>query len=113
MRLHNFSAAEADLRKASAIAPLDTPSMVLLAQAELLNLHYEDAIAVATKVHGTLPGSHALIHYIAARACESLRRFPEAIAQLKFFLLEEPSGTFSSSAKKELADLEKLPIPPS
>jgi tetratricopeptide (TPR) repeat protein len=109
MRLQNFVAAEADLKKAVAGSTIDGSSMVLLAQAQLLNLHYEDAIASARNVHDMFPGPHALVHYIAARACERLKRFPEAIRELKLYLSEAPSGAFTASAKQELAALEQLP----
>ncbi|HTC49111.1 MAG TPA: tetratricopeptide repeat protein [Candidatus Aquilonibacter sp.] len=109
MRVHNFPAAETDLKQAVSFGVADAASMVLLAQAQLLNLHYEDAIADAHKVHAMFSGSHALAHYIAARACERLKRFPEAVTELKLFLAEEPSGAFAASAKQELAAIRELP----
>jgi tetratricopeptide (TPR) repeat protein len=113
MRLHNFAAAEGDLQKAISAGAADAASMVLLAQAQLLNLHYEDAIVSARKVHAMFPGSHAVVHYVAARACERLQRFSDAVSELKFFLAEEPSGPLTTSARQELAAVQKLKAPPS
>jgi tetratricopeptide (TPR) repeat protein len=107
MKEHNFAGAEADLTKASAADPTDVRTLALLAQAQLLDVHYEDAIVSAHKVH-TLPhSSYALVHYVAARACERLHRLPEAVSELGLFLSEEPTGERASAARQEMAALQQ------
>jgi tetratricopeptide (TPR) repeat protein len=104
---HNFAAAETHLHQASSSDPADLQTLALLAQVQLLNHHYEDAIASAGKVHNMSHGSYPLVHYVAARACERLNLLSEAVSELKLFLAEEPSGPRSSAALQELAAIQK------
>ena len=107
MKEHNFAAAEADLTKAVAADPTDVRTLALLAQAQLLDVHYEDAIASARKVHSLPHKSYALVHYVAARACERLHRLSEAVSELTLFLNEEPAGERASAARQEMAALQQ------
>lgn len=106
MRLHNFPAAEGDLKKALSIKPIDVRTLVLLAQTELLNSEYEEVIATARRVHAMSHASFGRIHYVAARAFERLNRIPEAVTELKLFLKEEPSGPLTAAANQELAAIQ-------
>ena len=107
MKEHNFGAAEADLNKATSADPTDVRTLALLAQAQLLDVHYEDAIASARKVHALPHNSYALVHYVAARACERLHRLSEAVSELALFLSEEPTGERASAARQEMAALQQ------
>lgn len=107
MKGHNFSAAEADLNKATSADPTDVRTLALLAQAQLLDVHYEDAIVSARKVHSLPHNSYALVHYVAARACERLHRLSEAVSELGLFLSEEPTGERASAARQEMAALQQ------
>jgi tetratricopeptide (TPR) repeat protein len=107
MKEHNFAAAEADLNKATSADPADARTLALLAQAQLLDVHYEDAITSAHKVHSMSHAPYALVHYIAARACERLNRLSDAVSELKLFLTEEPSGESATVARQEMAAIEK------
>lgn len=107
MRLHNFTAAEDALQKATSVDPGDVRTLVLLAQAELLNTHFQEVIATAHKVHAMSHASFARIHYVAARACEKLNRLSEAVNELKLFLHEEPSGPLTAAATQELAAIQR------
>jgi len=104
---HNLVAAEADLKQAISIDPTDAQSLALLAQVQLLDHHYEDAIASASKVHSMSHDAYALVHYVAARACEHLNRLPDAVAEFKLFLTEEPSGERATAAREEMATIQK------
>jgi tetratricopeptide (TPR) repeat protein len=104
---HNFAAAEADLTKATTADPVDAQSLTLLAQVQLLDHHYEDAIASAGKVHALPHVSYALVHYVAARACERLHRLSAALSEFKLFLTEEPPGERATAARLEMAAVEK------
>jgi len=107
MKEHNFAGAEADLTKATAADPTDVRTLTLLAQAQLLDVHYEDAIASAHKVHALPHNSYAVVHYVAARACERLHRLSEAVSQLELFLSEDPTGERASAARQEMAALQQ------
>jgi tetratricopeptide (TPR) repeat protein len=85
IKYHNFAAAEAHLKQATSI----------------------DAIANAGKVHSMSHKAYSLVHYVAARACEHLNRLPDAVAQFKLFLTEEPAGERATAAREEMAALQK------
>jgi tetratricopeptide (TPR) repeat protein len=111
MKEQNYAAAEAHLTQATAADPTDMRALVLLAQVQLLDHHYEDAIASADKVHGMSHGSFAVVHYLAARACERLNRFPDAMNEFNLFLAEEPTGDRANAARQEMAAIQKQLAP--
>ncbi|MGA8764939.1 MAG: tetratricopeptide repeat protein [Candidatus Sulfotelmatobacter sp.] len=97
------------LNKATAADPTNAQTLVLLANVELLLGHYDPAIASCRKAHSLSQDSHALAHYIAARAFEHQSRVPEAVDEFQTFLKEEPTGKRSESVRKELSHLQGLP----
>jgi tetratricopeptide (TPR) repeat protein len=106
----DFSVAEALLDKASAMDPANSQTLVLLANVELLERHYDQAIANCRKAHSLAQESHALVHYIAARAFEHENRPRDAAAEFRAFLKEEPTGERADAVRKELSDLQS-PLP--
>ena len=107
MKDHNFAASEAHLNQATAVDPTDPQTLALLAQAQLLDHHYEEAIATAGRVHAMSHESYALVHYVAARACERLNRLPDAVNEFKLFLSEEPPGERATAARQEMVAIQK------
>jgi len=105
----NLPEAETLLNRATAIDPRDVPSLALLAKIELLNQHYDAAVATCHKVHLMPHAPQSMVHYVAARALEAEHRVMEAMSELKTFLDEQPSGPGADLAKKEMAMLEQLP----
>ena len=103
---HDLPNADILLGKASAADPTDVQTLILLANVELLERHYDLAIANCQKAHSLAKESHALAHYIAARAFEHENRPSEAIAELQAFLSEESSGDRAESVRRELAVLQ-------
>jgi tetratricopeptide (TPR) repeat protein len=103
----DFAAAQQLLEKATALSPMDSETLLILANVELLNLHYQQAISHCQKAHALGQDSHSLVHFIAARAFEHESQIPNAVAELKTFLKEEPSGVRADAARKELANLER------
>jgi len=103
---HNFPDAETFLSKAASIDPNNPQILVLLANVELMNQHFDDAITNCHKVHSMQHGPQSLVHYIAARALERLNRLPEALDELRTFLVEEPPGPRADAARKEMAAVE-------
>lgn len=108
IRDRNFASAETLLGKATASDPGNAHTLTLLANVQLLQQHYNDAIANCRKVHAIAHDPHALAHYIAARALEHENRLPEAAEQLQTFLVEEPSGARADAVRKELAGIGKV-----
>jgi tetratricopeptide (TPR) repeat protein len=107
IREHNFTDAEAHLKQAAAIDPTDVPTLALLAQVQLLDHHYADSVANARKVHSMAHESYALVHYVAARACERMNRLADAIAEFKLFLSEEPAGDRATAARLEMNAIQQ------
>jgi tetratricopeptide (TPR) repeat protein len=105
----DFPVAEAFLDKAAGMEPANSQNLVLLANVELLDRHYDQAIATCRKVHALAQESHALVHYIAARAFEHENRISDAVAEFQIFLSEEPSGERAEAVRKELAGLQAQP----
>jgi tetratricopeptide (TPR) repeat protein len=97
--------AETLLDKATAFDPASSPTLILLANVELLDHHYNQAIATCQKAHSLAQDSHALAHYIAARALQHENRPSDAAAEFQIFLQEEPTGERAEAVRKELADL--------
>jgi tetratricopeptide (TPR) repeat protein len=106
----NYAAAEAHLNQATAADPTDVGALALLAQVQLLDRHYEGAIANARKVHAMPHDSFALVHYVAARACERLNRLADAIVEFELFLSEEPSGARATAARQEMGAIQKQSV---
>jgi predicted Zn-dependent protease len=99
--------AEAVLENAKRIEPSNAEVLTLLAEAQLLNKHYEAAITSARSAHAFPHQNLAVVHYIAARALEHENRLPEALTELQVFLLEEPSGARANHVREEMTQLEK------
>jgi len=103
----DFGSAESKLDKASSYDPTDAMTLVLLTYSQLMNRHFDLAIATGRRAH-QLPGPHAFAHQVAARAYEQKRDAAHAIAEIDLFLKEEPSGQRADIARKELAQLQAI-----
>jgi tetratricopeptide (TPR) repeat protein len=103
----NFSAGEDVLTKAASYNPSDSTALTLLSYCQFQDRHFDDAIASSRKAHA-LPGEHASVHMIAAKAFEQKRDAPGAITELELFLKEEPTGERAEQAKKDLVVLRAI-----
>lgn len=106
IRQKHYAEAERVLTRASAANPTNVQTLALLAQSQLLDTHYEAAIATTRKAHTMPHNRYAIVHYIAARAFLHEELTPNAIAEFKLMLKEEPSGDRADAVRKELANLE-------
>jgi hypothetical protein len=102
--------AESLLDKAVAIEPTNSQMLVLLANTELLNHHYDRALANCRKAHSGAQGPHAVAHYVAARVFEYENRPTDAVAELQTFLSEETPGPRANVARKEMTALQQSSI---
>jgi tetratricopeptide (TPR) repeat protein len=98
--------AETLLEKASRVEPSNPEIMTLLAQAQLLNKHFDAAIATAHNVHTMPHQNFALVHYIAARAFERENHLQNALAELQVFLTEEPKGSRADHVREEIGKIQ-------
>jgi tetratricopeptide (TPR) repeat protein len=105
MKDGQFADAAAALNKALTAEPSNADALSLMAQAELEQGHYDQAIADARKAHG-LPHHFAMVHCTAASALDREKRIPEAIAELQLFLQEEPQGPRAEVVRKALAAMQ-------
>ncbi len=98
--------AETLLENALRAEPANAGNMMLLAEAQLLNKHYDAAIASAHEVHAIPHQNLAVVHYIAAHAFEHENRLRDALAELQVFLNEEPKGARADQVRQEIAKLK-------
>lgn len=103
-----YPESEDELSRASAADATNPQILMLLAQAQLLNKHFDQAVASTEKLH-TLPHheKYAKAHYIAARALAHENRPSDAADQLQEFLDEQPIGPMADAVRKELANLRR------
>lgn len=106
LKQQNSAQAETLLESANRVEPRNVETITLLAEAQLLNKHFDAAIASARNAHGLLQEHPAVVHYIAARALERENRLPEAIAELKVFLKEEPQGPRADHVREEIEQIQ-------
>ena len=103
----DFPLAESLMDRTVALEPNNFQTLVLLANTELLNQHYDQALANSRRVHSTAQGPHAVAHYVAARVFEYEGRPTEAVDELQVFLSEEPPGPRADIARKEMNTLQE------
>jgi tetratricopeptide (TPR) repeat protein len=103
----NAPRAETLLESASRAEPSNAETMTLLAQAQLLNKHFDAAVATAHSVHSMPHQNFAVVHYIAARAFERENRLQDALAELQLFLTEEPKGARADHVREEVAQIQR------
>lgn len=99
--------AESLLDKATAIDPTDPQILSLLAHVELLNHHYDQALAHCRRAHAASRGPHAVVHYVAARIFEEENQPTDALEELQVFLAEEQSGPRADAVRKEMTLLQQ------
>lgn len=106
LKEQNAAEAETLLESVNRLQPADAETMTLLAEAQLLNKHYDAAIASAHSVHAVPHQNLAVVHYIAARAFEHENCLPEAVDELQLFLKEEPAGERANHVREEIAQIQ-------
>lgn len=106
LKEQNSARAENLLESANRLEPDSPETLTLLAEAQLLNKHFEAAIASSHSVHALPHQNFAVAHYIAARAFEHENRLPDALAELQVFLKEEPQGARANHVREEITQLQ-------
>jgi tetratricopeptide (TPR) repeat protein len=106
LREHDSARAETLLENAVRADPTNVETLMLLAEAQLLNKHHDAAVATARTVHSLPHQKFAVVHYIAARAFEHEHRLQDALVELQMFLTEEPQGARADHVRDEIARLK-------
>lgn len=104
----DYANAETELAKASIFVPDDPITLILLAWVQLMEGHFDDAIAASQKAH-LLNKPHEAAHRVAARAFEKKRQGANAIAELELFVKESPPGPRADSAREEIEAVKAWP----
>lgn len=102
----NVERSEALLRKSIASDPRNPEALAILAQVELMTGKYDEAAALARRVHELPHQEYAIAHFVAARALRARNQRDDAITEYKLFLSEAPNSTSSVQARQELNQLE-------
>lgn len=104
----DYTDAESALGKASSLDASDPTALILLAYSELMERHFDAALANSDKAHA-LPKPHAFAHRVAARVYEEKGNLDLAVAELRLELEEEPVGRLADAARNELAIVQAMP----
>ena len=102
----NLERTEGLLRKSIGAEPRNPEALAILAQVELMTGKYDEAAALARRVHGLPHQEYAIAHFVAARALRASNQREDAISEYKLFLSEAPNSTSSVQARQELNQLE-------
>ncbi len=109
LREKNFPKAETLLEKAVSVDPNNAESLMLLADAQYMDSHYDAAIASAREAHASSKNHPAFVHYIAARAYDKENQRAQALAELQIFLKEEPTGPRADYVRAAIRSQQQQP----
>jgi len=107
LALHNYSAAEDSIEKASQRAPLDMHLLTALSYAQLMNHNYGGVIATVQQVHGRKHEGAAIVHYFAAAAWQGENNLQSTEGELQIFLSEAPSSPAVEAAREMIQKIEE------
>lgn len=102
----DFPDAESLLNKASSLGPPDVNQFKLLAYAQLMDQHFDQAIDTAHRAHTSQIHAHAFLHLAAAHAYEQEKKIGDSISELQTYLNEEPAAPQADQVKKAIATLQ-------
>ena len=102
----NFPDAESLLNKASSLGPPDVNQFKLLAYAQVMDQHFDQAIDTAHRAHASQMRGHAFLHLAAANAYEQEKKIGDSIAELQTYLSEEPAAPRAAEVIKAIAALQ-------
>ena len=105
----NYEQAASLLNQSLNVEPTDAWALTNAAYAELQLKRFKEAAEHALRVHGLPHEGLANAHVIAAYALEELGRQPEAAAQWKLYLKEDPKGPNAKRAQEAVTRLTKPP----
>ena len=109
LRQKEFSQAETLLGKALSVDPNNGQNLMLLADTQYMERHYDAAIASAQKAHALSNEHPSVVHYIAAKAYQQENRQAEALAEFQTFLKEEPNGSRADHVRSDIAKMQNTP----
>ena len=102
----NFAEAESLLNRESSLAAPDASELSLLAYAELMNQHLDQAVETTRRGHAAQLPHHAFLHLIAAHVYEKKTKITESVSELQTYLSEEPTAARADEVKKAISTLQ-------
>jgi Tfp pilus assembly protein PilF len=102
----DFPGAESLLSKAASLGPADAVTFSLLAYAQLMDQHLDQALDTCRQAHAAQPGQHVFLHLVAAHAYELKGNTAASIAELQTYLHEDPASPQVDEVRKALATLQ-------
>jgi Flp pilus assembly protein TadD len=102
----NFGDAELLLNKESSLATPNSDELNLLAYAEMMNQHLDQAIETSRHAHQAQLPRHAFLHLVAAHVYEQLANIKQSVGELQTYLKEEPTAVRAEEVKKAIATLQ-------
>jgi len=105
-REKRYAEAENLLNKSLSSDPMNPDALLHLANTQLLLGKPEEAVATARRLHNLEHGQYTLVHLVAARALEALKRPAEAAAEYQLYLQESPTGPAAARARAGLQALQ-------
>ena len=103
----DYPGAESFLQKAIGLAPAENADeLILLAYAELIDKHLNDAIQTSQQGHAMQLRQHAFLHLVAASAFEQQNKIADSIPELQLYVREEPNSPQAERVKNAIATLQ-------
>jgi tetratricopeptide (TPR) repeat protein len=106
LRQRAYSQAETLLGKSLSADPNNSQYLMLMADVQYMEGHYDAAISDAQKVHALANPHPSIVHYIAAKAYQQENRQEQALAEFQTFLKEEPTGPRADHVRSDMAKLQ-------
>jgi Ca-activated chloride channel homolog len=106
LALKQYADAEASLKRASSIAPLDLQLGLALIYGEYVNQDYSGVIATAQQVHQRKHEGAALVHYFASASWDAQNNLPEAQHEMETLLKEDPKSPSAGEFRQILDQLK-------
>ena len=106
LREKAYPQAETLLSKGLSADPNNGVYLMLMADVQYMQGHYDAAIATVQRMHTVSTDHPATAHYIAAKAYEQKNRPQDALAEFQMFLKEEPTGQRADHVRNDIAKLQ-------
>jgi hypothetical protein len=105
-RTKDFPRVEGFISKAMSLAAPDADELTLMASAQVADRHLDQAIETGRRAHRSQLDHHAYLHVVAAKADELQGKDDAAVAELRQYLAEEPTGARAERVRTMLAKFQ-------
>jgi tetratricopeptide (TPR) repeat protein len=106
LREKSYPQAETLLGKGLRADPNNGVYLMLMADVQYMQGHYDAAIATVQRMHTVSTDHPATAHYIAAKAYEQKNKPQDALGEMQMFLKEEPTGQRADHVRSDIAKMQ-------